>query len=44
MRVTWEGQQDLTPLEDRKIRLKFVLSNVKLYSYKIKYGKNDQSN
>ena len=34
--VSWEGNQDLSSVGDRNIRLKFILGNAKLYSFKLK--------
>ncbi len=31
----WEGNQDLSSVGDREIRLKFILGNAKLYSFKL---------
>ena len=33
--VRWEGQSDLNSLKDRKIRIRFLLKNAKLYSFRL---------
>ena len=33
--VSWSGQSDLSSLKDRKIRIRFLLSNAKLYSFRL---------
>ena len=33
--MSWDGQSDLNSLKDRKIRIRFLLSNAKLYSFRL---------
>lgn len=33
--VSWRNQKDLTALSDRLVRLKFIITNAKLYSFRI---------
>ena len=34
-KVSWEGGRDLSAVAGREIRLRFVLGNAKLYSFKL---------
>ena len=33
--MSWEGQPDLNSLKDRKIQIRFLLRNAKLYSFRL---------
>ena len=34
-KVSWEGKESLEELQDRPVRLKFILSRTRLYSFQI---------